>query len=194
MDRFSIYVTGVGGQGIGLLSETLLRAGDHAGLTVKGVDTHGLAQRGGIVVSRLRFGEAAHSPIIPRNGADLAVSLERNEALRAVHVGLKNGGDLIYYNTAWQPLEVRLGDAAAIDEAVVGEACKRRNIREFRVFKADLADVRMQNVVVLAHIDKNGLVPGVETDHYRAAMTDLMAGKLLEKNLALFDEERTHTG
>jgi len=194
MDRFSIYVTGVGGQGIGLLSEVLLRAGDHAGLIVKGVDTHGLAQRGGIVVSRLRFGASAHSPLIPRNGADLAVSLERNEALRAVDVGLKMGGDLIYYNTAWQPLAVRLGDAGAIDEAAVSEACQSRNIREFRVFKADLADVRMQNVAVLAHIDKNGLVPGVGTDHYRAAMTDLMAGKLLEKNLALFDEERNHAG
>lgn len=194
MDRFSIYVTGVGGQGIGLLSETLLRAGDHAGWTVKGVDTHGLAQRGGIVVSRLRFGESAHSPLIPRNGADLAVSLERHEALRAIDVGLKDGGDLIYYNTAWQPLAVRMGDAEAIDEAAVGEACRRRNIRAFRVFKADLADVRMQNMVVLAHIDGNHLVPGVETDHYRAAMTDLMAGKLLEKNLALFEEERSHAG
>jgi indolepyruvate ferredoxin oxidoreductase beta subunit len=191
MDRFSIYVTGVGGQGIGLLSEALLRAGDHAGLTVKGVDTHGLAQRGGIVVSRLRFGASAHSPLIPRNGADLAVSLERTEALRAVNVGLRDGGDLIYYNTAWQPLAVRLGDAGAVGEATVADVCRRRGIREFRIFKTDLEDVRMQNVVVLAHIDKNRLVPGVGTDHYRAAMTDLLRGGLLEKNLALFDQERT---
>ena len=57
MNAFNVYMTGVGGQGIGLLSEILLRAADHAGHTVKGVDTHGLAQRGGIVVSSLRFGE-----------------------------------------------------------------------------------------------------------------------------------------
>ncbi|MBW2538534.1 MAG: 2-oxoacid:acceptor oxidoreductase family protein, partial [Deltaproteobacteria bacterium] len=54
MNSFNVYMTGVGGQGIGLLSEILLRAADHAGHTVKGVDTHGLAQRGGIVVSSLR--------------------------------------------------------------------------------------------------------------------------------------------
>jgi len=42
MVAFSIYLAGVGGQGIGLLSEIILRAGDHAGLPVKGVDTHGL--------------------------------------------------------------------------------------------------------------------------------------------------------
>ncbi|MCU0237509.1 MAG: 2-oxoacid:acceptor oxidoreductase family protein, partial [Acidobacteria bacterium] len=50
-ERFDIFVIGVGGQGIGLLSETLVRAADHAGMPVKGVDTHGLAQRGGIVAS-----------------------------------------------------------------------------------------------------------------------------------------------
>jgi len=42
-----IFVIGVGGQGIGLLSETIIRAADYAGLPVKGVDTHGLAQTRG---------------------------------------------------------------------------------------------------------------------------------------------------
>jgi len=44
MERYSIFLIGVGGQGIGLLSEILLRAADHAGHRVKGVDTHGLAR------------------------------------------------------------------------------------------------------------------------------------------------------
>jgi len=56
---------GVGGQGIGLLSEVLLRAVDYAGLRVKAVDTHGLAQRGGVVVSNLRMGDNVFSPLIP---------------------------------------------------------------------------------------------------------------------------------
>ncbi len=47
MKEYNIYMTGVGGQGIGLLSQTLLRGADHAGLEVMAVDTHGLAQRGG---------------------------------------------------------------------------------------------------------------------------------------------------
>ena len=53
MKKFNIYLTGVGGQGIGLISEILLRAADYAGFNVKSVDTHGLAQRGGIVVSQI---------------------------------------------------------------------------------------------------------------------------------------------
>ncbi len=66
MNAFNIYLCGVGGQGIGLLSEVLLRGGDYAGLKAKAVDTHGLAQRGGIVVSHLRFGSSVFSPMVAR--------------------------------------------------------------------------------------------------------------------------------
>ncbi len=58
----NIYMAGVGGQGIGLLSEVLLRGLDKTGVTVRGVDTHGLAQRGGVVVSQIRTGEGQFSP------------------------------------------------------------------------------------------------------------------------------------
>lgn len=54
MKAYNIHITGVGGQGIGLLSQALLRGIDHAGITAIAVDTHGLAQRGGVVVSRIR--------------------------------------------------------------------------------------------------------------------------------------------
>jgi pyruvate/2-oxoacid:ferredoxin oxidoreductase beta subunit len=64
MKAFNVYLTGVGGQGIGLIGEIILRAADHGGHPVKSVDTHGLAQRGGIVVSQIRFGENVFSPLI----------------------------------------------------------------------------------------------------------------------------------
>ena len=76
MKTFNVYLTGVGGQGIGLISEAVLRAADHAGHRVKSVDTHGLAQRGGIVVSQIRMGDSVYSPLIPEGQADLAISLE----------------------------------------------------------------------------------------------------------------------
>ncbi|MDH3576024.1 MAG: 2-oxoacid:acceptor oxidoreductase family protein, partial [Desulfobacteraceae bacterium] len=97
MKAFNIYLAGVGGQGIGLLSEILLRGADHAGLKVKGVDTHGLAQRGGVVVSQLRLGSRVYSPLIFQNEADLVVALEHHEALRGTNAALKDGGTLIYY-------------------------------------------------------------------------------------------------
>jgi len=189
MKQFSIYMIGVGGQGIGLLSEALIRAADHAGLNVKGVDTHGLAQRGGIVISRLKIGENLFSPLIPAHEADMVMALERHEALRGLNTALRDGGTLVYYNTVWQPLEVRLNRAAEVSEESISEECQKRNIKVFKIFKADLKDARMQNIVVLANIDRLHLIPGIRTEHYRQAMEDLLSGPVLENNLKLFDQE-----
>ena len=71
MTNFNVYLTGVGGQGIGMLSEIILRAADKAGYPVKAVDTHGLAQRGGVVVSQVRIGDNVHTPLIPLCNHDL---------------------------------------------------------------------------------------------------------------------------
>ncbi len=189
MKAFNIYLAGVGGQGIGLLSEILLRGADHAGLIVKGVDTHGLAQRGGIVVSQLRLGSRVYSPLILQNEADLVVALERYEALRGTNMALKDGGTLIYYNTTWQPLYVRLNLAEPVSEAMISKQCRKRNIREISLLKADLKDSRMQNIVLLANIEKYGLIPGVKKEHYLQAMDDLLQGRLLETNIELFEKE-----
>ena len=189
MKAFNIYLAGVGGQGIGLLSEILLRGADHAGLKVKAVDTHGLAQRGGIVVSSLRFGERVYSPLILEKEADLVVALERHEALRGAQTALKDGGTLIYYNTVWQPLDVRLNRDEQTSEEMITRQCEKGGIRKIKVFKDDLQDARMQNVIVLAHIEKHELIPNVKTEHYLKAMDDLMQASMLEANIRLFEEE-----
>lgn len=189
MKTFNIYLSGVGGQGIGLLSETILRAADYAGHRVKAVDTHGLAQRGGIVVSQIRIGSDVHSPLVPGHEADLVVSLERHEALRALSAYAKKGGVLIYYNTVWQPLGVRLGEAEEIPVEAVHTSCKEMGVRRIEVFQPDLEDTRMQNVALLARIHRERLVPDVAGDHYRSALKDLMAGTTLQKNLSLYDAQ-----
>jgi len=190
MQTINIYLTGVGGQGIGLISEALLRAADHAGLAVNAVDTHGLAQRGGIVVSHLRIGRNLFSPLIADGQADIVIAMERHEALRAVNSAAKDGATLIYYDTIWQPLDVRLDIAAPVGAADIEHLCAKRGIRLIAVDYPALKDVRMQNMVLLSHIDKHGLIAGVKTDHYRQAMHDLMAGRMLKNNLALFESLR----
>ena len=187
MREFNIYLTGVGGQGIGLLSEVLLRSADHAGLPVIGVDTHGLAQRGGVVVSHLRLGDGAHSPLVGAHQADLVVALERHEALRGADGYLKAGGTLVYYDTVWQPMAVRLDEAAEGSRETVAAACRLRGCHCIAVFAADLPDVRMQNVAVLADLAAHGRLPGVAPNHFRRAMDDLLAGRMLADNLNLFD-------
>lgn len=186
MDGFNIYLAGVGGQGIGLLSEVILRAADHAGFKVKGVDTHGLAQRGGIVASQIRIGDSVFSPLIPRHQADLIVALERHEALRAVIDYGKKGAALIYYNTVWQPLEVRLEQISEVTAADVAAQCSESGIRMVQVYEPDLDDVRMQNSVVLAHLARQNMIPGVGKTDYLQAMADLMANGMLAENTSLF--------
>lgn len=188
MKALNIFMIGVGGQGIGLLSEVLLRAADYAALRVKAVDTHGLAQRGGVVVSHLRLGDNVFSPLIPGGQADLVIALERHEALRGLKIAARDGGTLVYYNTVWQPLDVRLGRVAEVQVSDIQRVCRARDIKDYVVFYPGLEDVRMQNIAVLSKIHQNELIPGIQEAHYRDAMEDLLQGNALERNLKLFEE------
>jgi len=81
----NVFICGVGGQGILLASEILSEAALAKGLDVKKSEVHGMAQRGGSVVSHVRFGEKVHSPVIAPGEADLLVSFEKMEAVRWIH-------------------------------------------------------------------------------------------------------------
>ena len=188
MDKMNIYMIGVGGQGIGLLSESLIRAADYAGLHVRGVDTHGLAQRGGTVKSHLRIGEGIYSSLIQKGKADLVIALERNEALRGLETYVKNSGKLVYYDTSWQPLDVRLGDGKEVKSSDIKEKAEIKNIEDIKVFKEDLEDSRMQNVVILAEIAKRNLISEIDIEDYKKALKDLLKGEVLNKNLDIFEE------
>jgi indolepyruvate ferredoxin oxidoreductase beta subunit len=80
-----VFIAGVGGQGILLASEILSDMALARGLDVKKSEVHGMAQRGGSVVSHVRFGEKVYSPVIAEGEADVLVSFEKMEALRWVH-------------------------------------------------------------------------------------------------------------
>jgi len=186
MKNFNIYLCGVGGQGIGLISEIMLRAADRAGMNAIGVDTHGLAQRGGIVASQIRIGQEVHSPLVVPKSADLVVALERTEAMRGASEYLKPEGTLIYFDARWQPLPVRLGKVKEITAENVKEFCKHNSFKLIRIYSKELPDPRMQNIALLAGICSNKLIAGIEVRHYEEAMNDLMSGSMLENNLKLF--------
>jgi len=77
-----IAIVGVGGQGVLTASDVLAQAALNSGLEVKKSELHGMAQRGGSVVSHVRIGRVVHSPVIPEGRAGCMVALERLEALR----------------------------------------------------------------------------------------------------------------
>ena len=187
MKSFNIYIIGVGGQGIGLLSQALLRGIDHAGIPALAVDTHGLAQRGGIVVSQIRCGDRVHSPLIMKHSADLVLGMEVHEAARGASLALKKGGTLVFLDVSWQPLPVRLGRSPEITAEEVIQACTALGAVSIKLELGTLPDARMQNMALLGAVSKNALIPGVSKQHYEAALDDLLSGDLLKKNRAVFD-------
>jgi len=82
---WNILICGVGGQGILLASDILAEVALESGYDVKKSEVHGMAQRGGSVVSHVRYGEKVYSPLIGVGSADVILSFEKLEALRNIH-------------------------------------------------------------------------------------------------------------
>lgn len=93
-DTINILIVGVGGQGVILASELLSEAAMESGFDVKKSEVHGMAQRGGVVSTHVRFGERVYSPLIPEGAADVVLAFEVAEGLRWAHQ-LKEGGLLV---------------------------------------------------------------------------------------------------
>ncbi|RLC05834.1 MAG: pyruvate ferredoxin oxidoreductase [Deltaproteobacteria bacterium] len=187
MKAYNIHITGVGGQGIGLLSQALLRGIDHAGINALAVDTHGLAQRGGVVVSMIRCGDKIHSPMIMKNSADLVLGMEIHEAMRGLETALKKGGTLVYLDVSWQPLGVRLGLNTELTANDIQTACESIGAVAVKVDTRTMDDSRMQNMALLGTIAKQRIVPGVSKQNYDDALEDLLSGEMLRKNKEIFN-------
>jgi indolepyruvate ferredoxin oxidoreductase, beta subunit len=188
--QLNIYLCGVGGQGIGLLAEVMIQACVKAGLQVKGVDTHGLAQRGGIVTSHLRLGDGVFSPRVPPGQADIVVGLERLEAYRATVEMLKDGGTVIYYDCEYQPIHVRMGRAQYPTAAELDSVARERHARVERV-QMDLSDPRMQNTALLGRFAALELVPGLTAQLVEGQLRDIIPAGALDENLAVFRQAST---
>jgi indolepyruvate ferredoxin oxidoreductase beta subunit len=100
---FSVYMCGVGGQGLVLLSNLIGSACARAGLRAITGEQHGLSQRSGSVNIHLRIGEGGRSPLIPKGSADFLLALEALEALRSIEY-LKDEGIVIMNTRVQHPV------------------------------------------------------------------------------------------
>jgi indolepyruvate ferredoxin oxidoreductase, beta subunit len=124
MSILNIVIAGVGGQGVLLASKVLAESALVSGKDVKQNEVHGMAQRGGSVISFVRIGEEVFSPVVMPGQADLLISFEPLEALRYVHY-LKPGGLLVYNKVTINPSTVASGLAVYPTdvEAQIAGAC-----------------------------------------------------------------------
>ena len=119
-------IVGVGGQGTLLTSRILGGIITKAGYDVKLSEVHGMAQRGGSVVTFVRYGDAVAEPIVEEGQADVLIAFERLEALRYAHF-LKKDGVIIVNDQRIDPITVVTG-AAQYPENIIENLKKDYNV------------------------------------------------------------------
>lgn len=110
METKNIMIVGVGGQGTLLTSRILGGIIQAAGYDVKLSEVHGMAQRGGSVVTFVRYGDKVYEPIVEEGQADVLIAFERLEAMRYAHF-LKKDGVMIVNDQRMDPMTVVTGVA-----------------------------------------------------------------------------------
>ena len=171
METKNIMIVGVGGQGTLLTSRILGGLAIHAGYDVKLSEVHGMAQRGGSVVTFVRYGKKVNEPIIEEGCADVLIAFERLEALRYAHF-LKKDGVIIVNDQRIDPMPVVIG-AAKYPEDILDNLSKTH-----RIYKVDAMDEakRMGNSRVF-----NVIVLGIAAQHMDFSTQDWL--KVIENTV-----------
>ena len=149
MDSKNIMIVGVGGQGTLLTSRILGKLAVGAGYDVKLSEVHGMAQRGGSVVTFVRSGEQVAEPIVEEGQADVLIAFEKLEALRYLHF-LKKDGVVVVNDWRIDPITVVTG-AASYPEGIIERLKKERKtiVVEAMAEAKKLGTSKVFNVVVL---------------------------------------------
>lgn len=149
MESKNIMIVGVGGQGTLLTSRILGKLATQAGYDVKLSEVHGMAQRGGSVVTFVRYGDQVAEPIVEEGQADVLIAFERLEALRYLHF-LKEDGVVVVNDWRIDPITVVTG-AASYPEGIIEKLQKERktSVVEAMAEAKKLGTSKVFNVVVL---------------------------------------------
>ena len=186
----NIMIVGVGGQGSLLASKLLGNVIMNAGYDVKVSEVHGMSQRGGSVVTYVRYGEKVASPIIALGEADLIVSFEQCEAARWLPY-LKQGGKLITGDQKISPMPVITGAASypeAIPERITATGCDLTVVDALSLAE-QAGSAKAVNVVLIGVLSK--LLPFPE-EAWIKAIEETVPAKFLEMNKKSFELGRAN--
>jgi len=180
----SVVLAGVGGQGTILAANLLATALVEHGYDVKTSEVHGMAQRGGSVISMVRFGSAVASPLVPYGEAEALVATELLETLRNLEF-LAPGGRVIASRTRVDPLPVLQGavEYPADAEERISSIAPESIIVDAAAIAAEAGDARAANTVLLGILSP--MLP-VGEDEWLAAIESLVKAKAVEANRKAF--------
>lgn len=191
MKTTSIMIVGVGGQGTLLASKLLGNVLLRQGFDVKLSEVHGMSQRGGSVVTYVRFGEKVYSPVVDLGEADYILSFELLESARWIS-HLKKGGQLVTNTHQTPPMPVITG-AAEYPRDIVEKLRARANVIALDALPLaeQAGSARAVNVVLIGVLSK--LMPFDESV-WREAIAETVPKKFLEVNLRAFELGRSAHG
>ena len=188
METKNIMIVGVGGQGTLLTSRILGGVMENAGYEVKVSEVHGMAQRGGCVVSHVRVGREINSPLIPRGSADLLLGFEPAEAVRCLPY-LRRGGTAVVSRAAIAPVTASLSGSSydgAEMLAYLAEQVDNLIVLDTEEVLAACGSSRVLNIALLAAAAKAGAL-GITPDELRTAVRERLPEKFHALNLGAID-------
>lgn len=185
MNTKNIMIVGVGGQGTLLTSKILGNAAISAGYDVKVSEVHGMSQRGGSVVTYVRYGAQVYSPVIGLGEADLILAFEPLEAARALSY-LKKDGILVANTRKIDPMPVISGAMEYPQDVLAKIASLGVDLRAFDAMQSaqNAGNEKTLNVVLVGYLSTLGFF---EESALRDALCACVPEKLRDVNLKAFE-------
>lgn len=180
----NIMIVGVGGQGTLLASRILGNAVIAEGYDVKVSEVHGMSQRGGSVVTYVKFGDKVYSPIIDKGEADIILAFEMLEAYRALPY-LKKDGVIIANNQMINPMPVIIG-AMEYPKDIEKKISNLVNLECLDAAKLakEAGNIKAVNVVLIGVMAKK---TNISYEKWVEIIKNTVPAKLLDVNLKAFD-------
>lgn len=186
----NILLVGVGGQGTILASKILSNGLLSHGYDVKMAEIHGMSQRGGSVVSQVRYGEKVFSPVIDKGAADILVSFEAMEALRWLGYLRPNGKIIVNdYNFP----SVRINSGLDVYPEKVIDRIKDKvdaTIIDASKIAEDLGNLKTMNVVLLGVLIKN---MNLEDINWKTIIKENVKEKFIDINIKALEAGINYT-
>ena len=180
----NIMIVGVGGQCTLLASRILGNAVISEGYDVKVSEVHGMSQRGGSVVTYVKYGDAVHSPVIDKGEADVILAFELLEAYRALPF-LKKGGKIIVNNQKIDPMPVITGAAEyPADIADKLSALADTTVVDALEIAKAAGNIKAVNVALIGVMAKSS---DISYDRWISTLKETVPEKFLELNLKAFE-------
>ena len=186
MKTRSIMIVGVGGQGSLLASRIIGNVLLSQGFDVKVSEVHGMSQRGGSVVTYVRYGEKVYSPVIDKGEADVIISFEQLEAARWVEF-LKKDGVIITNTQKMEPMPVITG-AAEYPEGLIEQltaAGAKVDAKDFLALAEEAGSSKAVNIALMGRFST--YFPDITDEQWQDAIEKNVPAKFLELNRKAFE-------